>query len=60
MHSMENGGWDFIKSRFAGMSQKLLSFSGQMNEPPGARARVWHFLDYLSLSISVMEQNTSR
>src|SRR6185436_8103742 len=40
-HSMEKGGWDLSKVDMAqlGKSQATLVF-GQMNEPPGARARV--------------------
>ena len=40
-HSMEAGGWDLSKVDYAEMekSQATLVF-GQMNEPPGARARV--------------------
>ncbi|SDX74361.1 F0F1 ATP synthase subunit beta [Hymenobacter psychrophilus] len=40
-HSMEEGGWDLSKVDMAEMekSQATLVF-GQMNEPPGARARV--------------------
>jgi len=40
-HSMENGGWDLSKVDLKAMeeSQVTLVF-GQMNEPPGARARV--------------------
>ena len=40
-HSMEEGGWDLSKVDMAAMekSQATLVF-GQMNEPPGARARV--------------------
>ncbi len=40
-HSMESGGWDLSKVDMAEMakSQATLVF-GQMNEPPGARARV--------------------
>ena len=40
-HSMEEGGWDLTKVDMAEMekSQATLVF-GQMNEPPGARARV--------------------
>jgi F-type H+-transporting ATPase subunit beta len=40
-HSMENGGWDLSKVDKAELakSQATLVF-GQMNEPPGARARV--------------------
>jgi F-type H+-transporting ATPase subunit beta len=39
MHSMENGGWDLSKVD-AGMRESKATFFGQMNEPPGARARV--------------------
>ncbi|WKN45040.1 F0F1 ATP synthase subunit beta [Tunicatimonas pelagia] len=40
-HSMEEGGWDLSKVDMASLkeSQATLIF-GQMNEPPGARARV--------------------
>ncbi|MFA6260721.1 MAG: F0F1 ATP synthase subunit beta [Bacteroidia bacterium] len=40
-HSMEEGGWDLDKVDYAELakSQATLVF-GQMNEPPGARARV--------------------
>src|SRR5438128_5132456 len=40
-HSMESGGWDLSKVDMTelGKSQATLVF-GQMNEPPGARARV--------------------
>ncbi len=40
-HSMENGGWDLSKVDYTELakSQATLVF-GQMNEPPGARARV--------------------
>ncbi|NUQ23718.1 MAG: F0F1 ATP synthase subunit beta [Saprospiraceae bacterium] len=40
-HSMEEGGWDLSKvdPKALGESQATLVF-GQMNEPPGARARV--------------------
>nr|WKN39473.1 F0F1 ATP synthase subunit beta [Tunicatimonas sp. TK19036] len=40
-HSMEEGGWDLSKVDMEGLkeSQATLIF-GQMNEPPGARARV--------------------
>ncbi len=40
-HSMEEGGWDLSKVDYTKMeeSQATLVF-GQMNEPPGARARV--------------------
>src|SRR5690554_2670886 len=41
MHSMENGGWDLTKVDKAGMVDSKATFVfGQMNEPPGARARV--------------------
>jgi F-type H+-transporting ATPase subunit beta len=41
MHSMENGGWDLSKVDKAGMRDSKATFVfGQMNEPPGARARV--------------------
>ena len=41
MHSMENGGWDLAKVDKAGMMDSKATFVfGQMNEPPGARARV--------------------
>jgi F-type H+/Na+-transporting ATPase subunit beta len=41
MHSMENGGWDLSKVDKLGMRQSKATFVfGQMNEPPGARARV--------------------
>jgi len=41
MHSMEEGGWDLAKVDKAGMRQSKATFVfGQMNEPPGARARV--------------------
>src|ERR1051325_3403231 len=41
MHSMENGGWDLSKVDMPGMRQSTATFVfGQMNEPPGARARV--------------------
>ena len=41
MHSMENGGWDLslVDTKVLEESQATLVF-GQMNEPPGARARV--------------------
>jgi len=41
MHSMEEGGWDLSKvdHKALATSQATLVF-GQMNEPPGARARV--------------------
>jgi len=41
MHSMENGGWDLAKVDMPGMRESKATFVfGQMNEPPGARARV--------------------
>ena len=41
MHSMENGGWDLSKVDKPGMRESKATFVfGQMNEPPGARARV--------------------
>ena len=41
MHSMEEGGWDLSKINKEEMKESKASFVfGQMNEPPGARARV--------------------
>jgi F-type H+-transporting ATPase subunit beta len=41
MHSMEEGGWDLSKVDDSKMGNSKASFVfGQMNEPPGARARV--------------------
>ena len=41
MHSMENGGWDLSKVDKELMKDSKATFVfGQMNEPPGARARV--------------------
>src|SRR6201996_4086228 len=41
MHSMEEGGWDLSKVDTAAMKDSKATFVfGQMNEPPGARARV--------------------
>jgi F-type H+-transporting ATPase subunit beta len=41
MHSMEQGGWDLSKVDKPGMRNSKATFVfGQMNEPPGARARV--------------------
>ncbi|AZI68069.1 F0F1 ATP synthase subunit beta [Kaistella daneshvariae] len=41
MHSMENGGWDLSKIDLEQMKDSKCTFVfGQMNEPPGARARV--------------------
>ena len=41
MHSMEEGGWDLSKVDKKKMEESKATFVlGQMNEPPGARARV--------------------
>ena len=41
MHSMENGGWDLKKVDKSALKESKATFVfGQMNEPPGARARV--------------------
>jgi len=41
LHSMENGGWDLAKvDKEALKNSKATLVFGQMNEPPGARARV--------------------
>ncbi len=41
MHSMENGGWDLSKVDLKALEESKATFVfGQMNEPPGARARV--------------------
>ena len=41
MHSMEEGGWDLSKVDMEEMKDSKCTFVfGQMNEPPGARARV--------------------
>jgi len=41
MHSMEEGGWDLSKIDLEVMKESKATFVfGQMNEPPGARARV--------------------
>ena len=41
MHSMEEGGWDLSKvDKMAMRDSKATFVFGQMNEPPGARARV--------------------
>ena len=41
MHSMEEGGWDLSKVNKADLKESKATFVfGQMNEPPGARARV--------------------
>ena len=40
-HSMEHGGWDLTKVNLQELSDSKATFVfGQMNEPPGARARV--------------------
>src|ERR1700710_2157231 len=40
-HSMEEGGWDLSKINVKGLEDSKATFVfGQMNEPPGARARV--------------------
>ncbi|HEX4375293.1 MAG TPA: F0F1 ATP synthase subunit beta [Puia sp.] len=40
-HSMEKGGWDLSKVNMKELSESKATFVfGQMNEPPGARARV--------------------
>lgn len=41
MHSMEEGGWDLSKVNIEDLTTSKATFVfGQMNEPPGARARV--------------------
>lgn len=41
MHSMEEGGWDLTKVDLKSLAESKATFVfGQMNEPPGARARV--------------------
>lgn len=41
MHSMEKGGWDLSKVDYNKLKESKATFVfGQMNEPPGARARV--------------------
>jgi F-type H+-transporting ATPase subunit beta len=41
LHSMEEGGWDLSKVDLEEMKESKATFVfGQMNEPPGARARV--------------------
>jgi len=41
MHSMEEGGWDLTKIDNEALKESKATFVfGQMNEPPGARARV--------------------
>jgi F-type H+/Na+-transporting ATPase subunit beta len=41
MHSMEEGGWDLSKVDYNELKESKATFVfGQMNEPPGARARV--------------------
>ena len=40
-HSMEEGGWDLSKVDMKELKESKATFVfGQMNEPPGARARV--------------------
>ncbi|HRD41022.1 MAG TPA: F0F1 ATP synthase subunit beta, partial [Bacteroidia bacterium] len=40
-HSMEKGGWDLSKVDLKELAKSQATFVfGQMNEPPGARARV--------------------
>jgi F-type H+/Na+-transporting ATPase subunit beta len=40
-HSMEEGGWDLSSVNMEGLKESKATFVfGQMNEPPGARARV--------------------
>lgn len=40
-HSMEEGGWDLASVNIEGLKESKATFVfGQMNEPPGARARV--------------------
>ncbi len=40
-HSMEEGGWDLSKVNMSDLAESKATFVfGQMNEPPGARARV--------------------
>ena len=40
-HSMEEGGWDLSKVNMKGLKESKATFVfGQMNEPPGERARV--------------------
>ncbi len=41
LHSLEEGGWDLSKVNLAELAESKATFVfGQMNEPPGARARV--------------------
>jgi len=41
LHSMEEGGWDLSKVKVEDLKKSKATFVfGQMNEPPGARARV--------------------
>jgi len=41
LHSMEEGGWDLASVDLEGLKESKATFVfGQMNEPPGARARV--------------------
>jgi F-type H+-transporting ATPase subunit beta len=59
MHSMENGGWDLSKVDLDEMKDSKAAFVfGQMNEPPGARARVaLSGLTLLNIIEMVMEKD---
>ena len=68
MHSMENGGWDLSKVDMEEMKDSKCTFVfGQMNEPPGARARVAlsgltiaeYFRD-MGYKVAIMADSTSR
>ena len=68
MHSMENGGWDLAKVDKELMKDSKATFVfGQMNEPPGARARVAlsgltiaeYFRD-MGYTVALMADSTSR
>ena len=68
MESMEKGGWDLSKvDRKALKESKATFVFGQMNEPPGARARVAlsgltiaeYFRD-MGYSVAIMADSTSR
>ncbi len=58
-HSMEEGGWDLSKVDMEELADSKATFVfGQMNEPPGARARValiW-FDHCRILSVMVMDK----
>ena len=58
MKSMEDGGWDLSKVDKEEMKESKVAFVfGQMNEPPGARARVaLSVLLLLSIIVMVMVQ----